>query len=208
MNRGLSLNNTNDIIANSIHLIQGNVITDILDIIAQNGADTNAIITALLADQHFINAIAASATNSYTKTESNNFFYTKTSVDNLLLAKQNIINDGDLTIAKTTGLQTQLNLLQSSVLANTSGLLTKQDNIADGDLTIAKTYGLQSALDLKRSIANSYSKTDIDTTFTNYYSKVYIDAMFTNYYLKTDIDTTFNNYYLKTDIDTTFGNYY
>jgi len=208
MYNGLSLNNSRDIIANSIHLIQGNVITDILDIIAQNGADTNAIITALLADQNFINAIAASATNSYTKTESDNLYYSKTSLDNLLVAKQNIINDGDLTIAKTNGLQTQLNLLQSSVLANAASILTKQNNIADGDLTIAKTNGLQSALDLKRSIANSYSKTDIDTTFTNYYSKVYTDAMFANYYLKTDIDTTFGNYYLKTDIDTTFGNYY
>ena len=72
MNNGLSLNNSRHIIANSIHLIQGNVITDILNIIAQNGADTNAIITALLADQIFINAIAAAATNSYTKTESDN----------------------------------------------------------------------------------------------------------------------------------------
>ena len=63
------------------------MITDILDIIAQNGADTNAIITALLADQNFLNAIAASATNSYTKTESDNLFYTKTFLDNALLGK-------------------------------------------------------------------------------------------------------------------------
>ena len=72
MNRGLSLNNTNDAIANSIHLIQGNAINDISNIIAQNGADTNAIITALLADQNCINAIAASAANSYTKSEPDN----------------------------------------------------------------------------------------------------------------------------------------
>ena len=143
MNRGLSLNNTNDVIAHSIHLIQGNIVTDILHIIAQNGADTNAVITALLADQSFIDAIAASATHSYTKTESDDLFYTKTYLntalngqvdistlssyctkteidnniytrtqvdtniytktqsDNLINAKQNIINDGHLTIAKT-----------------------------------------------------------------------------------------------------------
>ena len=59
MNNGLSLNNSRDIVANSVHLIQGNAINDILDIIAQNGADTNAIITALLADQSFIKAIAS-----------------------------------------------------------------------------------------------------------------------------------------------------
>ena len=72
MNNGLSLSNTRDIIANSIHLIQGNVITDILDLINANGVDNNAVITALLADQNFINALAASANNSYTKTESDN----------------------------------------------------------------------------------------------------------------------------------------
>ena len=84
MYNGLPLNNSRDMIASSIHLIQGNVITDIFDIIPQNGADTNAIITALLKDQHFINPIAASATNSYTKTESGNLFRTKTYLDNVL----------------------------------------------------------------------------------------------------------------------------
>ena len=87
MNRGLSLNNTNDVVANSIHLVQGNVIHDILVIIAQNGADTTAIATALLNDQHFINAIAASATTSYTKRESDNLFYTKTYSNNGLIGK-------------------------------------------------------------------------------------------------------------------------
>ena len=87
MYRGLSFNNSRDIIANSIHLIQGNVITDILDMIAQNGADTNAIITALLNDPHFFNAVAASATSSSTKTESDNLFYTKTYFNNALNGK-------------------------------------------------------------------------------------------------------------------------
>ena len=148
--QGLSLSNSRDIIANSVSLIQGNVITDILDIITQNSADTNAIINALLNDQNFINAIAAAATNSYTKSEADALFYTqtylttalngkvdvstlnsyytkteidtniytktqidtniytKTQSDNLINAKQNIINDGDLTIAKTNNLQTLL----------------------------------------------------------------------------------------------------
>ena len=42
-----------------------------------------------------------------------------------ILLKQDIINDGDLTIAKTLNLQSSLN--------------AKQDTINDGDLTIAKT---------------------------------------------------------------------
>ena len=47
-----------------------------------------------------------------------------TATQSALDAKQDTIQDGDLTIAKTTGLQT---------------LLTKQDTIQDGDLTISKT---------------------------------------------------------------------
>ena len=74
MNRGLSLSNTNYIIANSIHLIQGNVITDILDLINANSADNNAIINDLLEDQTFINALAATAINSYNQSESDNLF--------------------------------------------------------------------------------------------------------------------------------------
>ena len=90
MYQGLSLNNTRNIIANSIHSIQGNVITDILDLIAQSGADTNTIIAALLADQHFINAIAAAATNAYTKAESDNLFYTKTYLNSALNGKVDV----------------------------------------------------------------------------------------------------------------------
>ena len=51
MYRGRSLSHTSDTIANSIHLVKGHVVTNILDIIAQSVADTNAIINALLADQ-------------------------------------------------------------------------------------------------------------------------------------------------------------
>ena len=63
-------------------------------------------------------------------------------------AKQDTIADGDLTIAKTSGLQTALD--------------SKQDTIADGDLTIAKTSGLQAALDSKQDTI-----TDGDLTITN-----------------------------------------
>ena len=90
MNRGLSLSNTNDIIANSIHLIQGNAINNILDLINANSADTNAIITALLADQTFIDALAASANDSYTKTESDNLYYNKTYLTNALTSKVDV----------------------------------------------------------------------------------------------------------------------
>ena len=83
--------------------------------------------------------------------------------------KQDTIEDGDLTIAKTNGLQTALNDKQDTIedgdltIANTNGLQTalndKQDTIEDGDLTIAKTDGLQTAL--------TTLDTDITTINTN-----------------------------------------
>ena len=84
-----------------------------------------------------------------------------TTVTNSLAGKQNTIADGDLSIAKTDGLQTALDAKQATIadgdltIAKTSGLQTaldsKQATIADGDLTIAKTDGLQTALDSKQA---------------------------------------------------------
>ncbi len=81
--------------------------------------------------------------------------------------KQDTINDGDLTIAKTDGLQTALNnkydntggtiggnvTINGDLVVGTTNVITeigtKQDTINDGDLTIAKTDGLQTALENK-----------------------------------------------------------
>jgi len=81
--------------------------------------------------------------------------------------KQDTINDGDLTIAKTDGLQTALNnkynntggsiggnvSITGDLVVGTTNIITeigtKQDTINDGDLTIAKTDGLQTALNNK-----------------------------------------------------------
>ena len=81
--------------------------------------------------------------------------------------KQDTIQDGDLTIAKTSGLQTALDnkyddtggtitgsvSITNDLVVGTTNIITelgtKQDTIQDGDLTIAKTDGLQSALDDK-----------------------------------------------------------
>ena len=81
--------------------------------------------------------------------------------------KQDEINDGDLTIANTNGLQTALDnkyddtggtisgsvTITSDLIVGTTNIITeigtKQDTIDDDDLTIAKTSGLQTALDNK-----------------------------------------------------------
>jgi hypothetical protein len=265
--QGLSLSNTRDIIANSIHLIQGNVITDILDIITANSADTNAIINALLADQNFINAIAAAATNSYTKSEADALFYTqtylttalngkvdvsslnsyytkteidtniytktqidtniytKTQSDNLINAKQNIINDGDLTIAKTNGLQTLLDgkVDDSQVLTDVpSGALftdTKTE-IYNGngfyDLSkihfINGTFALESAtnspyfgswgITINHGIADIsglQSALDLKRNIGDSYTKTEIDTTFASHYTKTESD---NLFYTKTYLNT------
>ena len=77
-------------------------------------------------------------------------------VKDAIQGKQNTINDGDLTIARTAELQTTLNGKQNTIndgdltIARTAGLQTalegKQNTINDGDLTIAKTSGLQTEL--------------------------------------------------------------
>ena len=77
--------------------------------------------------------------------------------------KQPTINDGDLTIAKTDGLQSALDSkfddtggsisgdvnITGDLVVGTTNIIdeigTKQDTIQDGDLTIAKTDALQSA---------------------------------------------------------------
>ena len=73
------------------------------------------------------NAVASN-TNSSKLTFLNNV---NADINTSLNSKQDTINDGDLSIAKTNGLQAALD--------------GKQATISDGDLTIAKTNGLQTA---------------------------------------------------------------
>jgi len=82
-------------------------------------------------------------------------------VEDAIQGKQDTIQDGDLTIAKTNGLQTALDNkyddtggtingdvdITGGLLVGTTNIITelgnKQPTINDGDLTIAKTSGLQ-----------------------------------------------------------------
>jgi len=83
-------------------------------------------------------------------------------VEDTIQEKQDTINDGDLSIAKTNGLQAALNGKQPTkedediTISKTNGLLhvealnTKQPTINEGDLTIANTDGLLEALNAKQ----------------------------------------------------------
>ena len=103
-------------------------------------------------------------------------------VEDTIQGKQDEINDGDLTIAKTSGLQTALDnkyndtggtvngnvSITGGLLVGTTNIIdeigTKQDEINDGDLTIAKTSGLQTALDNKYDDTGGTVNGDVNIT--------------------------------------------
>jgi hypothetical protein len=103
--------------------------------------------------------------------------------------KQDEINDGDLTIAKTDGLQTALDnkyddtggtidgnvTITGDLVIGTTNVITeigtKQDSIQDDDLTIAKTSGLQTALDDKQDTISNFEingNVNLNTSGTNF----------------------------------------
>ena len=69
-------------------------------------------------------------------------------VDTAINTKQNIINDGDLSITKTLNLQNSLDVLQNNINL-------KQNIINDGDLTISKILDLQIILDGKQDVTTN-----------------------------------------------------
>jgi len=68
------------------------------------------------------------------------------SLTTALSQKQNIIQDGDLTIAKTANLSSTLNTLQTDVSSLQTSLTGKQDTIVDNSLAISHVANLQSSL--------------------------------------------------------------
>ena len=118
-------------------------------------ADQSALTTGLAGKQDVISTgsqIPISYVNSLQSTLNAkavaSVTYTKGEVDTLLTGKQATIADGDLTIARTSGLQVALDA-KATTSALTTGLEGKQATITDGSLTIARTSGLQAALDAK-----------------------------------------------------------
>jgi len=103
-------------------------------------------------------------------------------VEDTIQGKQDTIQDGDLTMAKTDELQTALDNkyddtggmingnvnITGGLLVGTTNIITelgnKQPTINDGDLTIAKTDGLQSALDSKFDDTGGSISGDVNIT--------------------------------------------
>ena len=86
--------------------------------------------------------------------------YTKSQVDNALVAKQNTITDGSWPIARTANLQ---NVLDSK--PNTSDVNTAFDSKAN-------TSEVETALALKSDKLTTYTKTQIDSKITGLTSDV------------------------------------
>ena len=93
-------------------------------------------------------------------------------VENALDGKQDLISDGDLSIAKTDGLQPTLTGLDeltaghtTNIATNTANILTKQNTITDGSLTIARTNGLQTALNAKQATITTSTNVSFKYTY-------------------------------------------
>ena len=102
-------------------------------------------------------------------------------VEDTIQGKQDELNDGDLSISKTSGLQDALNSkfddtggsisgsvdITGDLVVGTTNIIdeigTKQDEINDGDLTISKTSGLQAALDNKYNDTGGSIDGDVST---------------------------------------------
>jgi len=106
-------------------------------------------------------------------------------VEDAKQGKQDTIEDGDLTIEKTSGLQTALDNkyddtggtidgdvdITGNLVVGTTNIITeigtKQNTIEDGDLTIANTAGLQTALDDKQEIINEDTNLSCKRVYAN-----------------------------------------
>jgi hypothetical protein len=110
-------------------------------------------------------------------------------VEDTIQGKQDTINDEDLTISKTAGLQAALDNkyddtggtisgsvdISGDLVVGTTNIIdeigTKQNTITDGDLTISKTSGLQAELDEKQDTISNFEingNVNLNTSGTNF----------------------------------------
>ena len=85
----LSLANSTDIVANRLSLVVGTDVTNILDLISSGGVDINTLVDSLISNQDFLDAINSSTGDAYTKTQSDNLYYTQSYLTNQFSLKLN-----------------------------------------------------------------------------------------------------------------------
>ena len=150
----LSLNNSNDIIAHNISLINGHVTSNILDLFALKGSSGSG-------SGSTINIDAYTKAQTYSRLEIIDLFntgYDKTTINNLLSQKQGLINLGSLNINQISSLQTNLDSR-----ALNSDLLLKQNIITTNSISIDKVANLRIDLDSRATVTNLAHKQNLLT---------------------------------------------
>ena len=84
----LSLNNSIDIVCNSLSLLDNGNLVNILTLINQGGVDIPTLVNTLINDTTFMNAISQSNTG-YTQAEADALFYSQTFLNTQLNSKLN-----------------------------------------------------------------------------------------------------------------------
>ena len=150
---------------------------DILEVLVGtkvSQADYNAKVLLLDGEDTLLKTRATDLENAQALKANSADVYTQSAANALLLAKQNVIADGDLTVAKTSGLQTALDSKMDNGDAYLTGqtytqsdvnnlLLAKQAVIGTDDLLVSYTDGLQTVLDSKMDDGDAYLKSETET---------------------------------------------
>ena len=185
------------------------------DVYTKTQTDTSLGLKANITDVSTALGLKANSVDVYTRTQTDTSLglkansadvYTKTQMDTSLAGKQKVIADGDLTIAKTSGLQQALDgklpTTGSIPISQVTNLQTTLNNKAPfsalgDDPNYASTVNQNFAL--KANVADVYTKSQMDTSLG-------LKANSTDVYTKSQTDTKLA---LKSDsavVDAVFGN--
>ena len=223
MTRILNLNNSVDIIANTISLIDGNDIIDINNLFSHSSEiDNYYTITDIdnIIDNYYTKQqIDISLGDYYTIQQLNTSFsnyYIISQIDNLLNDKANqsttytkTETDNEITIAVVNSYNSTLNEVYTK--ANVDALMSLKAPLTD---TYTRSI-IDAGLLLKADQATTYTKNEIDALNAGMYLKNEVNNLLDlklnssnilNYYNKTELDSMFANYYTRSYLDVVFGN--
>ena len=223
MTRILNLNNSVDIIANTISLIDGNDIIDINNLFSHSSEiDNYYTITDIdnIIDNYYTKQqIDISLGDYYTIQQLNTSFsnyYIISQIDNLLNDKANqsttytkTETDNEITVAVTNSYN--LTLTEVYTKANVDSLMSLKAPLTD---TYTRSM-IDAGLLLKADQATTYTKSEIDALNAGMYLKNEVNNLLDlklnssnilNYYNKTELDSMFANYYTRSYLDVVFGN--
>jgi hypothetical protein len=184
------------------------------DVYTKTQTDTSLGLKANTTDVSTALGLKANSADVYTRTQMDTSLglkansadvYTKTQMDTSLGGKQKVIADGDLTIAKTSGLQQALDgklaTTGSIPISQVTNLQTTLNNKAPfsalgDDPNYASTVNQNFAL--KANVADVYTKSQVDASLRLKANQADTDVIFGN------LQATLNNKAYSTDVYTKF----